>query len=242
MVSMRLVRYATLLLLLAGAGSVRAQPLPSEGALRQALHAASVALHPRGCSGVIAEDRQLILTAYHCVRDDRSVEARLSNGEERTAWVVATNEASDQAVLFLEEPAPIAPLPVVHRRQIPGTILYFEGHPARPRFQEVRLDRVGRCSSLPALPNALFTDLDGTPGDSGAPVVDAAARVVGLVHGGAKCQIATPADALLPLIDEILGRETVELTRGASPSTPTATGCGLVPDSPCRRASPDTPR
>ena len=140
---------------------------------------------------------------------------------ERTAWVVATNDASDQAVLFLEEPADVEPLLIVRRRQIPGTVLYFEGHPDQPRFQSARLDRIGRCPSLPALPDALFTSIDGRPGDSGAPLVDGAGRIVGLVHGGARCHIATPAGTLVRLVDHVLGRDVVETTR--APAVPEKT-------------------
>ena len=55
-----------------------------------------------------------------------------------------------------------------------------------------------------ALGGALFTSIDGIPGDSGAPIVDAGARVVGLVHGGAQCHIATPSDTLRRLIADVL--------------------------------------
>src|SRR5207245_9920059 len=92
------------------------------------------------------------------------------------------------------EPADVEPLAIVRRRQIPGTVLYFEGNPERPRFQSARLDRVGRCPSLPDLPNALFTSIDGRPGDSGAPLVAGAAATVGLVQGGARRHLANPAD------------------------------------------------
>jgi hypothetical protein len=57
---------------------------------------------------------------------------------------------------------------------------------------------------LPALGSALFTTIDGVPGDSGAPIVDSAARVVGLVHGGAQCHIATPSETLRRLIADVL--------------------------------------
>jgi hypothetical protein len=97
------------------------------------------------------------------LRRRTSLRVRLSTGDVRTAWVVATNSASDQAVLFLEEPAGVAPLDLVRRPQIPGTVLYFSGHPDRPRFQSARLDKIGRCPSLPDLPNALFTTIDGMP-------------------------------------------------------------------------------
>src|SRR6185369_860933 len=92
-------------------------------------------------------------------------------------------------------------------------VLYFEGNPKRARFQSARLDRIGVCPSLPNLPNALFTSIEGVPGDSGAPLVDSAARVVGLVHGGVNCHIATPADTLLRLVDRVLGHDVTELTR-----------------------------
>jgi S1-C subfamily serine protease len=176
--------------------------------IRQALAAASVELEPVGCSGVLAESRQLVLTARHCVDDRaRTLRVRLSTGELRTGWVVATDPVADQAVIFLEEPVRLEPLALARRRQIDGTVLYFEGNPKQPRFQEARLDRIGRCPSLPELPNALFTSINGKPGDSGAPVVDGLGRVVGLVHGGARCQIATPADTLGRLVDQVLQRE-----------------------------------
>jgi S1-C subfamily serine protease len=194
--------------------AARAWCAPPAGDLtvRRVLHAASVVIETSGCAGVLAESPQIILTARHCV-DGQRMRVRLSTGSVRTAWLVATNGASDQAVLFLEEPAGVEPLALVRRQQIPGTLLYFEGNPGRPRFQSARLDRIGRCPSLPNLPNALFTSIEGVPGDSGAPLVDAAARVVGLVHGGVRCHIATPADSLIRLVDHVLERDVVELTR-----------------------------
>ena len=185
--------------------------------VRHALEAASVVVETTGCAGAVAESPQLVVTAKHCLEGDR-LRVRLSTGAHRIAWLIATNDATDQAVLFLEEPASVTPLALVRRRQIPGTVLYFEGNPSRPRFQSARLDRIGRCPSLPALPNALFTSIDGVPGDSGAPLVDAAARIVGLVHGGARCHIATPADSLARLVDHVLERDVAELTRTAVPT------------------------
>ena len=134
----------------------------------------------------------------------QSVRVRLSDGEERTAWVVIADQVVDQAVLFLEEPTGVRPLRIARQRQISGTVLYFAGHPDRPVFQEGRLDRIGVCPSLPRLPNALFTSVAGRPGDSGAPLVNAGGEVLGLVHGGARCEIATPADTLLALVQRLL--------------------------------------
>ncbi len=191
-------------LLLAMAAPARSESATGSRAIERALHAASVILD-RGCSGVLAESSGIVLTARHCVDDaGQELHVRFTDGETRLAWVEAIDDRADQALLILDEPVAIEPLVVVRRPQIPGTVLYFEGNPSRPRFQHARLDHVGRCPSLPALPNALFTSIHGVPGDSGAPLVDGAARVVGLVHGGARCEIATPADTLGRLIDAVL--------------------------------------
>jgi len=194
------------LMLLVLAAPVEARrPAPTDVLVRSALGEASVSLSS-GCSGALAEHPQLIATALHCVeKGAQFVDARLSNGETRRAWVVATDAVADQAVLFMEEDVKLQPLDVVRRPQIAGTVLFFQGHPRRPRFQEARLDRVGTCRSLPALPNALFTSIEGVPGDSGAPLVDGGGRIVGLVHGGADCHIATPASTLAAMLDDILG-------------------------------------
>src|SRR2546427_844657 len=203
---------ATALLLV---GSAPAVPSAAPLAVRRALHAASVQIDPPGCSGVLAENDQIVVTARHCIDPGvQKLSIRFTNGATRTGWVVATDDAADQAVLFLEDPVDIEPLPIVRRRQIPGTVLYFEGNPSRPRFQNARLDKIGRCPSLPDLPNALFTSIAGVPGDSGAPLVDVVAEVVGLVHGGARCHIATPADTLVRLVHRVLEQDDVHMTRG----------------------------
>jgi S1-C subfamily serine protease len=209
------VRPAVWLLLL-GAAAASAALSDASPAVRRALHDASVRIEPTGCAGVLAAGSDLVLTARHCIdRESQTLEVYFVDGSTRTARVAATDEVADQVVLVLHDPVPITPLEVVRRRQIPGTVLYFEGNPGRPRFQSARLDHIGRCESLPKLTNALFTSIEGVPGDSGAPLVDAAARVVGLVHGGAHCRIATPGDTLGRLLDHVLDRHLVRAYRGA---------------------------
>lgn len=157
-----------------------------------------------GCSGAVAEAPRIVVTALHCVTDRAAVGVRFRSGEERTARVAATDADADQAVLVLETPSAVQPLRIVRRRPIPGTVLYYFGHPDRVGFQTARLDRYDRCPSLPALSHALFTSIQGRPGDSGAPLVDAAGEIVGLVHGGAACRIATPAETLVVLVTDVL--------------------------------------
>lgn len=173
---------------------------PGGGALARATVAVG-----GGCTGVLVERSQLVATALHCLDADApSIEVRLSNGARHTAWVVGRDPDADQAVLFIPEPVALAPLRVAAGRPIAGSVVLFAGRPDRFRVREARIDRVGTCASLPALPDALFTTLHGVPGDSGAPLVDVAGRVVGLVHGGARCEIATPGSTLAALVHDVL--------------------------------------
>lgn len=201
----------TLLALVLGTTAVAAAA--PDGDVRRQLHAASVKVGP-GCSGVLTEGNDLVVTARHCVTDHAVLEIRFTNGLVRNGFVAATDTAADQAVLLLEEPVAVQPLTLARGVPIPGSILYFEGNPSTPRFQEARLDHTGRCPSLPRLPNALFTTIGGVPGDSGAPLVDVGGRIVGLVHGGAQCEIATPADTLIRLIERVLAHGDLEISRG----------------------------
>jgi S1-C subfamily serine protease len=197
---------AAVALALAVAAQASANPSPVPRDVRRALERATVVIMPAKCGGVLLESPQVVATALHCVKDGPSQRVRLPDGEERAARVAVTDEAADQAILTLDEPAPMTPLSLARRPPITGTVLYFAGNPDRPRPQDSRLDRIGHCPSLPDLDDALFTSIQGTPGDSGSPLVDGAAQVVGLVHGGARCHIATPASTLGPLLDRVLRR------------------------------------
>jgi hypothetical protein len=74
-----------------------------------------------------------------------------------------------------------------------GDALYFGGRRERKGSAQVfAVLRLGHCPSLPEVTNAIFTNLRARKGDSGAPLVNRALEVVGLVHGGARCNIATP--------------------------------------------------
>jgi len=216
MIMRRPVRLVTHVLTLAVAlCCARAVLAASPGDVQHRLHEASVNVGG-GCSGVLTEGPDLIVTARHCVTGKSVLDIRFSNGLVRTGYVVATDEVADQAVLLLETPVPVAPLTLVRSAPVDGTILYFEGSPHDPRFQEAKLNHSGTCPSLPRLSNALFTTIRGVPGDSGSPLVDVAGRIVGLVHGGAQCAIATPANTLVRLIDRVLGPGEVQVTRAAA--------------------------
>jgi S1-C subfamily serine protease len=183
-------------------------PPPVPAPVRKALAAATVLVLPSRCAGVVVESPWLVATAKHCVDDGDRLRVRVG-GIEREAELIDEDPGADQVVLALESPAAVAPLAIVRRLPIVGTVLYFRGNPDRPRWQAARLDKFAACPSLPELPRALYTSIDGRPGDSGAPLVDLLGRVVGLVHGGSQCRIATPGDRLARLVDRVLEREQV---------------------------------
>ena len=187
-------------------------PPPVPPAVRKALAAATVLVLPSHCTGAVVETRWLVATAKHCIDDGERLRVRVG-GVERDARLVDEDAVADQVLLALASDVPVDPLGVARRIPIVGTVLYFHGNPERPRWQAARLDRIGPCESLPALPRALHTSIDGRPGDSGAPLVDLVGDVVGLVHGGAKCRIATPGDRLARLVDRVLQRQHARASR-----------------------------
>jgi Trypsin-like peptidase domain len=188
---------------------------PSEEA--RLLRDATLTLLPARCQGVVAGDAQSALTAAHCLDEgERRVKVQLHDGRVLAAQVVRVNRAQDVAFLRLATPAGVEPLQVASALPFPGSALRFISTRHRAgELQEVELVRLGRCPSLPQVPAALFTSLRGEPGDSGAPVVDAALQLVGLVHGGARCAIATPTVGLGPELASLATPAPARLARKA---------------------------
>lgn len=166
--------------------------------LRHAVKAATVTLVPGVCAGAIVLDRRLVLTAAHCVEPGQErLRVALSSGRKVRATVLSVDRDTDLALLRLARPARVRPLGMATELPVEGDQLLFVGRTDRRwRPQVAEVVHLGRCPSLPGVPEAVFTTLEARKGDSGAPVVDGALRVVGVVHGGARCHIAAPVAEL----------------------------------------------
>lgn len=166
---------------------------------------ATVTLGQGHCAGVVVEDGRHALTAAHCVHPLESrVDLSFFDGQRLGGTYVHVDRGRDVAIIRLDARAPVRGLEVADALPTPGEPLLFPGRNDRPGDgQEAVLERLGRCPSLPEVPAALFTTMRGRPGDSGAPLVDSHMRVVGLVHGGAACRIATPTAGVGTLVEEL---------------------------------------
>ncbi|RKH08523.1 serine protease [Corallococcus sp. CA053C] len=196
------------------------QPREAQGLERAA--AATVTLGDGHCAGVVVGAGRHVLTAAHCVAPTAGHElANFEDGRRLEGRYVFVDRGRDMALMELEAKAPVAPLEVAGALPAPGELLVFTGRFDRPgEPQQVMLERLGRCPSLPDVPAALFTSMHGIPGDSGAPLVDARMRVVGLVHGGARCSIAAPTADVAPEVQRLSREGPESLARSTPPARP----------------------
>jgi S1-C subfamily serine protease len=174
---------------------------------RERLRQATVTVGEGRCAGVLLECGDHALTAAHCIpAQEREVRLEVADGMAYLAAPEVVDRGSDLALLRLEVRAQADGLELGEELPSPGDVLLFAGRPAGPsQFQVARVQRLGRCPTLPEVPNAVFTTLRGHPGDSGAPLVDSRMRVVALVHGGAACSIAAPTAQVPELLRWLVG-------------------------------------
>lgn len=159
---------------------------------------ATVLVLGASCTGFVAEAPDLVVTAAHCIPyPKRRVDVRGPGGQTLVARLDRIDRDTDLALLRLAVVLPVFPLRLSERLPAAGDRLMFVGRRDRGnKPQLARVEKLDRCPSLPRVPNAVFTTVAARPGDSGAPLVDANLRVVGLVHGGARCHIAAPVATL----------------------------------------------
>jgi S1-C subfamily serine protease len=174
---------------------------PAKSALlsrRESVAQATVTIPAKWCAGFVAQEKTWVVTAAHCIPEGRErFDVKLRDGTVLESSLAHLDREHDLAALRLDQPAPVVPLVLGERLPAQGAQVLFVGRvDRRSRAQVATIERIDQCPSLPDVSNALFTSLDARPGDSGAPVVDRDLKVVGVIHGGARCHISAPTVGL----------------------------------------------
>lgn len=138
-----------------------------------------------GSGFVVGDD--LVMTASHVVDDGRTAAVLLGNRIVR-ATLVSYDHTSDSALLRTERPLGVKPLTLVTSDPVQGSELAVLGYPLRRTEVDIT---PGIVSGLhqPAdygyfrVSDTFITNAATNRGNSGGPVVDRRARVIGLVSG-----------------------------------------------------------
>ncbi|GAC1496789.1 MAG: hypothetical protein NVS1B2_17760 [Vulcanimicrobiaceae bacterium] len=133
-----------------------------------------------GSGVIVASDTRGsdILTVEHVIRDARMLRATLDERRSVAARVIATDTASDLALVHVDVPyRAVARLATRARDIEPGTAIGIAGYPIPDAFSDEHLGvrtsvYAGRVSSQRA--DSLELDLPVIPGESGGPIFDAA--------------------------------------------------------------------
>ena len=174
-------------------------------------------------TGVVIDDSGLVLTNAHVVEDATSVQVAL-DGEDggRTAQVLATDAASDIAVLQVDDADGLVAADLADAGSVAvgddvvaiGNALALDGSMTVTTGIVSAVDRTLDTESG-TLAGLVQTDAAISSGNSGGPLVDAAGRVVGIntavaaSGGGVQATnigFAISIDHALQVVDRLLGQ------------------------------------
>jgi S1-C subfamily serine protease len=174
---------------------------------------------PRGSgSGFAWDERGHIVTNYHVVAGASGATVKLSDGRDARASLVGVSPAHDLAVLRIEVPKPLAPLPVGTSGDLRvGQTTFAIGNPFGLDWTLTTgivsaLDR-----SLPSedgrslIEHLIQTDAAINPGNSGGPLLDSAGRLIGVTTlifspSGASAGVgfAVPVDTVNRVVPQLI--------------------------------------
>jgi S1-C subfamily serine protease len=135
-------------------------------------------------SGIIWSPEGLIVTAHHVIRRDEGISVRLHSGEPTGATLVASDPATDLAVLRLEAEGLVAATFADPDALRVGHLVLALGRPGRTVQATLGIvSALGQAWRTPAggqVDRYLQTDVVMYPGFSGGPLVDVSGQILGL--------------------------------------------------------------
>jgi S1-C subfamily serine protease len=166
-------------------------------------------------SGVLIAPGGYALTNSHVVHKSGGVEVELADGRALLADVIGDDPETDLAVLQVASPTPLPHVELGDSNQVRvGDFAIAVGSP----FGLARaLGRTLRSQTGRAIEGVLQTDAPLNPGNSGGPLVDADARVIGvntaIVLGGQGVCFAVPSNTASFVIRQVLTHGRVRRAR-----------------------------
>lgn len=172
-----------------------------------------------GGSGFLVDDRGHVVTNEHVIDDASDVTVVLHNGDQADAAIVGTEPTRDLAVLQIDPPSGVDPLPLGRSSDVRvgewvlalGSPLGLDGtvtagivsDPSRTvPLGEARVEQP-----------AVQTDASINPGNSGGPLINARGEVIGVntqirtdSGGSIGIGFAVPADTVAETAGRVIGR------------------------------------
>jgi S1-C subfamily serine protease len=143
---------------------------------------------PRGAgSGFVWDDRGNVITNYHVIDGASAARVRLNDGRDYPARLIGASASHDLAVLHIDVPSnPPPPLPIgtSHDLRV-GQRVFAIGNPFGLDWTLTTgivsaLDRALDGDDGHTIEHLIQTDAAINPGNSGGPLLDSAARVIGM--------------------------------------------------------------
>lgn len=167
-------------------------------------------------SGFVVDADGLILTNQHVVAGTTTITVRFSDGQMRQATVVGSDRANDLAVLRVDLPDGIQPLPLGDSDAVTvGETAIAIGSPFGLEQTVTQgivsaVDRTWQPGSGPARRGLIQTDAPINPGNSGGPLLNARGEVIGInsliespVEGSVGIGFAVPINVAKQLMPQL---------------------------------------
>jgi len=179
-------------------------------------------------TGFVYDKQGDIVTASHVVSGATAISVRFSDGTTAKATLVGSDPSSDTAVIKVGVSADkLTPLALADSSKVePGEGVVAIGSPFgyEDSISAGIVSAVGRNIEAPngySIPNAIQTDAAINHGNSGGPLIDSSANVIGVNvqiatdgQGGASDNagvgFAVPSNTVKTVVDDLIGGRTVQ--------------------------------